>query len=126
MSFLTFIRKHPSWVFIALLAYSVQSFASVDSVLIMYDDSQPRCHMMSQATDANTSAMSGSGDASPQADVMDCCGDDCDMATCYAGSLIFNQVLIPTFKIGKVKITHYADAPLHAIVDTQYRPPILG
>ncbi|PCK02234.1 MAG: hypothetical protein COA42_22430 [Alteromonadaceae bacterium] len=122
MSFLTFIRKHPIWVFLALLAYSVQSFASAESVLTMYDEPQPGCHMEHHTTDANAPTMP----ASDIPNVMDCCGDDCDMATCYAGSAILNQVLVPIFNFGKTKVTHYDDSPLLAILDTQYRPPILG
>ncbi|MGI1679035.1 MAG: hypothetical protein K6L75_09910 [Cellvibrionaceae bacterium] len=141
MTSLTFIRKHRVWVFIALLAHSVQSLASVGSQLMMQQVPQgltsSDCHSedigmsIESSLDVSVSNMPleisvENQNVQDMHGVMDCCDKDCDMKLCHTNSAILSEIIIPAFKLDNNHIKSYTKTSLLFSIDTQYRPPILG
>jgi|GEM_PF-7113973 len=133
-----FSRKRQVWVFVVLLVYSIQSFASVAGVAMMHDESQAvsrsGCHSddMSRGSGVHMEELPGQN-VSPhvigklfKTDFMDCCDEDCDMAACHAGGAIPEQISDLAFARARNESFRYTNAPPSAIVESQYRPPILG
>lgn len=134
MASLIFNRKHRVWVFIALLAYTAQSMASVGSSMLHAKPlneskgmltgesetaAEPSCHAQPNLVKENVSESSQALVAPTN-----CCDETCDMSYCHASSAILSTLSVPVFKLVKPLSVHTASLSPLSSIDTQYRPPI--
>jgi|TARA_R110000868_G_scaffold115792_1_gene308975 hypothetical protein len=112
-------KRRLLWVFIALLAYSVQSLAFVGTM----DNpaSAPADQMMSGCHGDHDKSVKPHSDNTPA----DCCEDGCTMMGCHTASALVGSLNTPVFNVRQMQSQNVNLGLVAKLSSSLYRPPIL-